>query len=244
MAPKKKLGEILISEGLIDDVQLRSAMGHQKNWGGKLGSSLVELGFITEEVIAKVLEGQLKQACLSEDKLIPEPSALAVMTMQEALRYNALPLRIEGNVLILAMSNPFDLTMTDEIGFKLGKQVRGVLAVEATIRKAIKRHYGQKGGRDARVDVKPVQQVQQPPAGKFEDSVYYGSEPGMPVFERTAGMTIDPSPVEKPKPEPSRRVEPSPDLISKAVAYLLIEKGIIRKEELVEKMKAIKEKGL
>jgi len=244
MAPKKKLGEILIEEGLIDDVQLRSAMGHQKNWGGKLGSSLVELGFITEEVIAKVLEGQLKQSCLPEDKLVPEPGVLAIMTMQEALRYNALPLRVDGNVLTLAMSNPFDLAVADEIGFKYGKKVRGVLAVEATVRKAIKHHYNQnRTGREYKVDVK----LSTESASDGVEVQYYGSQPGFKAHEPISGRTLATSNTEQEKlatPEPQRRVEPSGDLIAKAVAYLLIEKGIIKREELVEKMKAIKEKGL
>jgi len=217
MAPKKKLGEILLDEGLIDEIQLRSAIGHQKNWGGKLGSALLELGFITEDVIRHVLEDQLKQHCLTESQLVPEPKALELMPMQDALRYTVLPLRVDGTVVTLAMSNPFDLAVADEIGFKLGKKVRGVLAVEALIKKAIKKHYsGKNTGRDYRVELKKDDSQ--------AEVIHYGNRH------------------EAKPPEPAR-TEPSADLIAKAVAYLLIEKGIIKREELIEKMKSIKDKG-
>lgn len=217
MAPRKRLGEILIDEGLIDEIQLRSAMGHQKNWGGKLGSALLELGFITEDVIRHVLEDQLKQRCLTESQLVPDPKALELMSMQDALRYTVLPLRVDGTGITLAMSNPFDLAVTDEIGFKLGKKVNGVLAVEALIKKAIKKYYsGSNSGRDYRVEL------------KSDDSqaevIHYGNR-------------------QEEKPAEPKRTEPSADLIAKAVAYLLIEKGIIKREELIEKMKSIKDKG-
>src|SRR3990172_5719864 len=146
MPERRKLGEILLEKGLIDEIQLRSAIGHQKNWGGRIGSALVELVFITEDKVAGVLEEQLRLKCLPEERIEPEPQALALMTMQDALNYVVLPMQLDGNELTLAMGNPFDLALMDEIGFKLGKKVKGVLAVESSIKKAIKKYYGG-GGR-------------------------------------------------------------------------------------------------
>jgi hypothetical protein len=128
-----------------------------------------------------------------------------------------LPLRVDGTVVTLAMSNPFDLAVADEIGFKLGKKVKGVLAVEALIKKAIKKYYsGKNSGRDYKVEL------------NNDDSqaeiIHYGNR-------------------QDTKPAELKRTEPSADLIAKAVAYLLIEKGIIKREELIEKMKSIKDKG-
>jgi len=221
MSPRKKLGELLMAEGLIDEIQLRSAMGHQKNWGGKLGSALVELGFLGEEDIARVLEEQLRQHCLSEKDLVPQPEALKFISMQDALKMEVLPLKLDGNELTLAMANPFDLALTDELGFKLGRRIKGVMAVEAAIKRAIKKYYGgEQFGRDYKVDVKasPVQEREiVHDEGRFS---------------------------EKPGKQASKKVEPSPELITKALAYLLIEKGIIKRDELIDKMKALKEKGL
>ena len=217
MSQRKKLGELLLSAGAIDEIQLRSAIGHQKNWGGKLGSALVELGFTTEEVIAKVLEEQLKQRCLSEDELVPEPEVLSLISLQDALRYVVLPLKGDARVLVLAMSNPFDLAISDEIGFKIGRKIKGVLAMESAIKRAIKKYYGATTGRDYKIDLKDI-------TGGAPEIIHYDSAPAQ-------------------KPPQPKKVEPSAELISKAVAYLLIEKGVIKREELIDKMRQIKEKG-
>jgi hypothetical protein len=229
MTPRRKLGEILLSEGLIDEIQLRSAIGHQRNWGGKIGSTLVDLGFLREADIARVLEGQLKQHCMNEDELRPEPGALDVMTIQEAMKYEVFPLKVKGGEVTLAMCNPFDLALLDELGFKMGRTVKGVLAVESAIKKAIKKYYTVgDAGRDYKVDMK-------------------GRDPEAPVeivhYEKggAAEPTEDAATVSQPE---TRKVEPSPDLIAKALAYLLIEKGIIKRDELIDKMKALKDKGL
>ncbi len=224
MAPRKKLGEMLMDQGLIDETQLRSAMGHQKNWGGKLGSALIDLGFLGEEDIARVLEGQLRQHCLSQTELVPQPEALKLMTMQDALKMMVLPLKLADHELTLAMANPFDLGLTDELGFKFGKRVKGVMAVESTIKKAIKKYYGNgTTGREYKVDLNSIP-VSGTPEFIHDDAVLKAH----PVEERA---------------EP-KKVEPSPELISKALAYLLIEKGIVKRDELIEKMKSLKEKGM
>lgn len=229
MAPKKKLGEILISEGLIDELQLKSAIGHQKNWGGKLGSALVELGFLREEDIARVLEEQLRQHCLSERELRPEPEALRLISMDDAMKYGLLPLKLSGNELVVAMSNPYNFEVIDELGFKLGKRVKGLLALDASLKKAIKNYYGAgAGGYDYR-PVRPAEAADEPP-----EVVHYGTAKDVPPPR-------GPEPHHEPE---NKRVEPSPDLIAKALAYLLIEKGIIKRDELIEKMKTLKEKGL
>ncbi len=217
MAPRKKLGELLLEEGLIDEIQLRSAIGHQKNWGGKLGSALIELGFLQEEDIARVLEGQLRQHCLSERDLRPQPEALKLVNMQDAMRMVVLPLKLEGTELTVAMTNPFDLTLIDELGFKLGKRVKGVMAVESAIKRGIRRVYGDGGlGRDYKVELNNY------PAERAE---------------------IVHNPERHREEAAVRKVEPSPELITKALAYLLIEKGIIKRDELIDKMKTLKEKG-
>jgi len=231
MAKRKKLGELLISEGLIDEIQLNSAIGHQRNWGGKLGSTLVELGFVSEEDISRVLEGQLRQKCLGEDDLEPMPQALEMISAQDAFRYNILPLRVDGKMLELAMSNPFDLEITDAVELKVKRRVKGVLAVESAIKRAIKKYYfGEDTGKHYRSTVGS----RKPDIADME-VVHYGGQPGKPAAE-----TQEPA---ESAGQANQKAEPSPEVISKAVAYLLIEKGILKRDELIEKMKEIHEKG-
>jgi len=223
MSPRKKLGELLLSEGLIDEIQLRSAIGHQKNWGGKLGSTLVELGFLKETDIAKVLEEQLKQRCLNLGDLRPDTEAMKLITMQDALKYDVFPIRLSGSELTLAMANPYDLTIIDELSFKLGKKIKGVLAVESAIKKSIVTHYSGSGaGREYKVDV------------NLKNS---GAPPVIVHMEHGRETVVSAAPPE------TNKVTPSPDLIAKALAYVLIDKGIITRDELIEKMKALKDRG-
>ena len=223
-APRRKIGDILLAEGLIDNLQLRAAIGHQKKWGGKIGSALVDLGIVREEDIARVLEGQLREPCLTEVMLNPEPEALKLLTAEEATRHVVLPLRVDGYDLRMAMSNPSDLSLADELGHKLGKRVRGVLAVESAIKKCIRKYYGR--GPEA-------------PEYRIEMDSTAPDAP-MEVIHHTKD-TVEQPPRPEPRKEPGK-VEPSADVISKALAYLLIEKGIIRRDELIERMKAIREK--
>jgi len=229
MVKRKKLGELLIDEGLIDEMQLNSAIGHQRNWGGKLGSTLVELGFLTEEDIARVLESQLKQKCLGEEDIEPTPQALEMVSAQDAFRYNILPIRVDDRTLELAMSNPYDLEITDAIELKVKRRVKGVLAVESAIKHAIKRYYfGEETGRQYKSTV-----GEHKPDIADMEVVHYGNQ----------DKEYTPPPEQTQARKAGGKVEPSADVIAKAVAYLLIEKGIIKRDELIEKMKQIHEKG-
>ena len=73
MAEKKKLGEMLVEAGLIDNIQLQAALGHQRQWGGKLGEIIIEMGFINEHTLADFFEAHLNIPCLDlSDFEIPE----------------------------------------------------------------------------------------------------------------------------------------------------------------------------
>jgi type IV pilus assembly protein PilB len=234
MAPRRKLGELLLSEGLIDEVQLSSAIGHQRNWGGKLGSTLVELGFISDQDIARVLENQLKQHVLGDNDLIPEEGMVELLDGQEAHRLEVLPLRYEGSMLVLAMSNPYDLALIDELGYKLGRRIKGVLAVESSLRRAIKKYYfGEDGGKDYKIDMKKGGAATANMEVVHSDHRYTEDETEKPRTEDAGKPRQTGAP---------KKVEPSAELISKALAYLLIEKGIIKRDELIDKMRSLNDK--
>jgi len=65
---RKKLGEMLIEADLIDEVQLKAALAHQKEWGGRVGSILVNSGFVKEPAIICVIENQMGMSCLPLEK--------------------------------------------------------------------------------------------------------------------------------------------------------------------------------
>lgn len=143
---KLKLGEMLSQAGIISEIQLNSALSHQNNWGGRLGASLVKLGYVSEEDLLGFLARQLK---LPRIDLADRPIAdelLAYLPAQKARQYNVLPVarkEMHGTVyLLMAMTDPTNLTAIDDLQFITGCRVRPGLASEISIQNAIDRCYG------------------------------------------------------------------------------------------------------
>ncbi len=141
MAQVKKLGELLKEAGYIDDFQLETALSHQRNWGGKLGSVLIELEFITEEAVAKAIADKLHTPYYS---LFDPPISEAVIKLIKpdiAKKYQVVPVKKEKGDLIIAVSDPLDIEALDAIRFVTGLNVKPSLALESEIKDAIKKYY-------------------------------------------------------------------------------------------------------
>jgi type II secretory ATPase GspE/PulE/Tfp pilus assembly ATPase PilB-like protein len=144
-AMAKKLGEMLIADGLIDERQLELALAEQRRVGGKLGGILAELGFTTEEEISRSLARQSGVEHCSLEGVEPEPRALAVLDVECARRLMTLPLRIEGGSLVVAMANPTNIVAIDEIQRGAEMFVRVVAAAHGEMVRAIDRAYADDG---------------------------------------------------------------------------------------------------
>jgi type IV pilus assembly protein PilB len=141
MAQIKKLGDLLKAEGIIDDFQLEAALSHQRNWGGKLGSIIVELEFAREEDIARVISEKLKIPYLNLfEPELPQDS-LKLLKPDIVKKYSVIPVRKEGNSLVLAMSDPMDIETMDNIRFITGLSIKPVFAMVAEIKDAIRKYY-------------------------------------------------------------------------------------------------------
>ena len=159
--PRKRLGEILVDAGVLDAHQLQAALGHQRQWGGKLGRILVEKRFITEEIMLRAVSRQLglDMVDLSQQKV--HERVIGLLTPEIVTKFNVIPvgLKREGSaeVMYLAMSDPTNVEATDTVSFKTGKKVRPLLASEASIERAIRLYYL---GETAIPNVQPVVEAQ------------------------------------------------------------------------------------
>jgi hypothetical protein len=141
MAERKKVGDLLKEAGLIDDFQLEAALSHQRNWGGKLGSILVELEFAREEDIARVIAEKLNIPYQNLfDPELPE-DATKLLKDDMAKKFGVMPVRKEANVLVLAMSDPMDIETMDNVRFITGLNIKPVLAMASEIKDAIRKYY-------------------------------------------------------------------------------------------------------
>ena len=142
----RRLGDLLVREGLIDNDQLARALQEQKGSNDKLGSILVKLNFVTEEKLIAFLSRQYGIQSITLSRLDVDPDVLKLVPEQIARKYEVLPIKREGNQLTLAMGDPTNVFALDDVGFMTNLQVVPVVASQAAIRQAIDRAYDSKGG--------------------------------------------------------------------------------------------------
>ncbi|HUU02607.1 MAG TPA: hypothetical protein VM425_14280 [Myxococcota bacterium] len=145
-APGKKrimLGELLLRAGVITEQQLMTALAEQKKWGGKLGSLLVDLNFLDEDMLVKALSKQLGLPRVDFSGLIVSREALAKLDAEFAERLQVLPIsyNVSKNQLVVAMADPRNLEIVDELGFKTGSKVHAAIAGEKALASAIREYY-------------------------------------------------------------------------------------------------------
>jgi hypothetical protein len=141
-----KLGEILIQLGQITPEQLDAGLRAQGLAGGKLGTHLVELGFIGTDQLSLALSRQMGvPAALERHFSRADPAVLATLRASLAVRYLAVPLAASrGGVkqVVAAMAAPLDMLTADDLSFALGARVEPLVAGEIVIARNIKRLYG------------------------------------------------------------------------------------------------------
>jgi type IV pilus assembly protein PilB len=142
-----KLGEMLVKAQLITQEQLDEAMKIQRREGGKLGTLVVRQGFCSDQDIVSFLGMQygVPAADLDQWPAI-EPSVVALVPADLAMKHKVLPLQRSGNVLTLAMSDPTDIFAMDDIRFHTGYNVDPVVSSEMGLARAIERYYGGASG--------------------------------------------------------------------------------------------------
>lgn len=137
-APPKRLGEMLVEAGLITPGQLQSAITHQKIAKGRLGSNLVALGFITEDVLMDFLAVQTGVPRIDVRTVTPPAQLLKLIPQRMAEQFSMLPVAFkEPKSLILAMSDPLDLNALDSARFASGMSIEPVVASHSALRQMI-----------------------------------------------------------------------------------------------------------
>jgi len=138
-----RLGELLIKENLITSEQLRQALDHQKANGGRLGTCLMKLGFITDDEITGVLSRQYGVPSINLKYYEVEASVIKLIPQDTAIRYQIVPLSRVGSTLTIAMTDPTNVFAMDDIKFMTGFNVEPVVASETAIAEAITKFYGE-----------------------------------------------------------------------------------------------------
>lgn len=139
----RRIGQILVDLGYIDDDQLEMLLEEQQQQPGeKLGKIAEDLGLITDEQLAQALAEQMNLQVISlNDETQLSPEVLGLVTETMAQLYRAIPVKFEDNTLTIATAEPQNLAVSDELRTFLGYDIRMVVATEREIRVALDRYY-------------------------------------------------------------------------------------------------------
>ena len=142
MAQRHRLGEIMLSSGILTWDQLEEGLKAQMVYGGRLGTCLVELGLVSEDELSRVLSEQLHLPVASREQLeVIPPKVLELLTPQQAERLHAIPFRQEGRRADVAMVDPSP-DVVDEVQFTTSMTIRPHVAPEVYLTYMLERHYG------------------------------------------------------------------------------------------------------
>ena len=138
----ERLGELLIKRNFITPEQLKKASEEQKVKGGRLESNLVRLGYIKEDELLSFLSAQYRVPSVKISKMEINPNVIKLVPSSVSKKYFILPINRVGPKLTLAMADPSNIVVIDEIKFMTGFNVEPVVASETEIIDAIKKYYG------------------------------------------------------------------------------------------------------
>ncbi|OIJ10280.1 type II secretion system protein GspE [Anaerobacillus arseniciselenatis] len=137
---RKRLGDLLVEAGILKQQQLVETLKHKKR-GQKLGDALLERGYITEQQLIEVLEFQLGIPHISLHRYPIDTTLMNTVPKEVARRNILIPLKKNGDELLIAMADPMDYIAVDDLRMSTGFQIKQVIASKEEILQAINKHY-------------------------------------------------------------------------------------------------------
>ncbi len=136
-----RLGELLVREGHLTTEQLGKALQEQSTNGTRLGLTLVKLGIVPETTVVKILARQHRMPAVDLSRFDVDPRLLKLIPADLASKHTVLPLKREGRQLTVAIADPTNLGVVDDLKFITRYDIVPVLAGEYSMRAAIEKHY-------------------------------------------------------------------------------------------------------
>src|SRR5438105_2379912 len=216
MPPRKRLGQLLTEMKIVDEHQLQSALGHQKQWGGKLGAILVQKGFCREDQVVTALSQHLNMPAVRLADAKIDPRAVKMVSRSVAERLHVFAYEVSGSgrteLITIAMSDPTDLSAVDQLAFHTGKRIKPMLAGDTEVVAAIQQHYApEKPAADARAAKAPGGVARPTPGGVARPTPIAPMPAVAPAIAAAAkapppkqgsGFAAQPAPAVQPGPGP------------------------------------------
>jgi type IV pilus assembly protein PilB len=144
MRNQKPLGQLLKEMELVTEGQIQEALVQQRAKGGAIGEILVGLGYITREELLLALGAQMGMEVVNIEEVEITPEVIDKVPVSVAKAYNVVPIRFEDNVLTVAMSNPHDINVLDDLRHMCHCEVQGAVASEEAVLGALEKYYAHK----------------------------------------------------------------------------------------------------
>ncbi len=262
---RKKLGEMLIEAGVLDELSLRSALADQRRWGRTLGRTLVEMKLVEEPVLVEVLAKQLNVDAVDLDQLVIPPDVLRLVPPELARQAHIMPFKTIMKFLDIAMGDPTNMGLVDELRIRTQLNIRPFLCGPRQIERNIAKYYGD--GSKAEIvipfDSPDSLELQTPSpapprtATRQPASTNAPANVPAPAPSRTTSDIIRPYP--RTMPPPAADAPPNvirdaeinalqvrisklealverDEAVLKRLLALLIEKGVATRDEIVERL--------
>lgn len=142
MAPRSRIADILLKAGVIDDLQLRSAMAQHDQWGGRLGKIVADMGLADEDQIADAIARASRLPRIQLGNLTKDVTALAKLDAAFCEQRAVFPVQVKDNkTLVVAFADPTDLDLNDACAGRARSRISPAVATETEILHAIARFY-------------------------------------------------------------------------------------------------------
>ena len=226
---RKQLGQMLIEAGAIDEHQLRSALADQRRWGRPLGRTLVELKLIKEDDLVRVLGQQLGLPSVDLDRVNVPRHVIELVPNQLAFQHNIIPFAQPMKFLDVAMLDPTNLGIVDELRIRTQLNIRPYLAGPKMIERALVKYYGATAKQQLQESYEIPIDITAPRAVVRDE----GIKPSPPPKQADRADEIVALQQRVSKLE--ALVARDEDVLRKLLA-LIIEKGLATREEIVERL--------
>jgi type IV pilus assembly protein PilB len=143
-ADRRPIGQLLKEMGLVTEYEIQEALAVQKEQGGTLGQILVDLDFVDQKDLLFALAVQSGMEFVDLDVTDIPPEIIDLVDFSVAESYKIIPVTYDGATITVAMSDPTNVSIFDDLRFMLDGEVQGAVATDDAIERAFEKYYGDK----------------------------------------------------------------------------------------------------
>lgn len=247
---RKKLGEMLIEAGVLSEQGLRTALNEQRRWGGTLGHKLVDMKLVSEADLVRVLSLQLNLPTIDLDTVHVSQAVLDLVPAELAAEHNIIPFAQQMKFLDVAMTDPTNLGILDELRIRTQLNIRPYLAGPRMVERALSRLYGRGFGHrpDLAIPIEGADVMDAPSEPILQDGLRTRPRHASSLRPRantanveaaTAGLGTRDAEIDALQNRISRLealIARDEEVLRKLLA-LLVEKNVATREEILERIR-------